>query len=171
MRMRLLATLMFVGFVSATFPVLAQEAAAPAAPAAPGADTNMEILKEKLKADKKLLIAANMGLSEAEGKKFWPLYDAYQKDLMQLNERLGKTVAAYAEAYNQGQGTIKEDTAKKLMHEVLAVEEAEVKHKRSYAEKVGKVLSATKTARCIQMETKIRALIKYELAAQIPLVN
>ena len=166
MRIRLLATLMFAGFVFAAFPVLAQEAGGAAA----GADTNMEILKEKLKADKKLLVAANMNLSEPEGKKFWPLYDAYQKDLMQLNERLGKTIAAYADAYREGQGTLKEDTAKKLMHEVLAIEEAEVKIKRSYAEKVGKVLPATKAARCIQLENKIRAVIKYELAAQIPLV-
>lgn len=163
MKMRLFATLMFAGFVIAAMPVLAQEAAA--------ADTNMEILKEKLKADKKLLVAANMSLSEAEGKKFWPLYDAYQKDLMQVNERLGKTIAAYAEAYNQGQGTIEEGTAKKLLNEVIAVEEDEVKLKRAYAEKVGKVLPATKTARCIQLENKIRAVIKYEIAAQIPLVN
>jgi len=164
MRMRLFATLLFAGFVLAAFPVLAQEAGGAAA------DTNMEILKEKLKADKKLLVAANMNLTDAESKKFWPLYDAYQKDLMQLNERLAKTIAAYAEAYNEGQGTIKDDTAKKLLNEVLAVEEAEVKHKRAYAEKLGKVLPATKTARAIQMENKIRALIKYELAAQIPLV-
>jgi hypothetical protein len=163
MKMRLIAVLMFAGFVIAAMPVLSQEAAA--------ADTNMEILKEKLKADKKLLVAANMSLSEAEGKKFWPLYDAYQKDLMQVNERLGKTIAAYAEAYNQGQGTIEEGTAKKLLNEVIAVEEDEVKLKRAYAEKVGKVLPATKTARCIQLENKIRAVIKYEIAAQIPLVN
>jgi len=167
MKMRSVAALMFAGFVFAAMPVLAQEAGAAHA----GADTNMEILKEKLKADKKLLVAANMSLSEAEGKKFWPLYDAYQKDLMQVNERLGKTIAAYAEAYNKGQGTIEEGTAKKLLQEVLAVEEDEVKLKRSYAEKVGKVLPATKTARCIQLENKIRAVIKYEIAAQIPLVN
>jgi hypothetical protein len=166
MKMRLIAVLMFAGFVFAAMPVSAQEAGGAAA----GADTNMEILKEKLKADKKLLVAANMGLSEPEGKKFWPLYDAYQKDLMQLNERLAKTIAAYAVLPTIRQGTIKEDTAKKLLHEVLAVEEAEVKSKRSYAEKVGKVLSATKTARCIQLENKIRAVIKYEIAAQIPLV-
>ncbi|MGA6826366.1 hypothetical protein ACO9S2_02010 [Nitrospira sp. NS4] len=163
MKMRLFASLMFAGFVFAALPVSAQEAGASAV------DTNMEILKEKLKADKKLLVAANMNLTDAESKNFWPLYDAYQKDLMQLNERIGKTISAYAEAYNQGQGTIKDETAKKLLHEILEVEEAEVKLKHSYAKKLGKVLPATKTARAIQMENKIRALIKYELAAQIPL--
>ena len=134
------------------------------------ADTNMQILLDKVKADKKLLVASNMDLTDAEGKKFWPLYDAYQKDLQQVNERLGKTIATYAEAYNQGKGTISNDTAKKLLHEAISVEEQEVKLKRANAEKVGKVLPATKTARYIQIENKIRAVIKFEIAKQIPLV-
>ncbi len=45
-----------------------------------------------------------------------------------------------------------------------------MKLKRANAEKVGKVLPAAKTARYIQIENKIRALIKFELAKQIPLV-
>jgi hypothetical protein len=67
-------------------------------------------------------------------------------------------------------GTIPNDTAKKLLGEALSVEEQEVKLKRSYAEKLGKVLPATKVARYIQLENKIRSLIRFELAQQIPLV-
>ena len=141
--------------------------AAPAL-AQPVSDTNMEILKEKLKADKKLLIAGNMDLSDAEAKQFWPVYDSYQKDLDAVNKQLGQTVKDYADAFNKG--TIPNDTAKKLLNEALSVEEQETKLKRSYAEKLGKVLPATKVARYIQMETKIRALIRFELAQQIPLV-
>jgi hypothetical protein len=132
--------------------------------------TNMQILMDKVKADKKLLVASNMDLTDAEAKSFWPLYEAYQKDLQQVNERIGKTIATYAEAYNQGKGTISNDTAKKLLHEAISVEEQEVKLKRANAEKVGKVLPAAKTARYIQIENKIRAVIKFELARQIPLV-
>jgi hypothetical protein len=131
-------------------------------------DTNMEILKQKVKADKKLLVASNMDLNEAEGKQFWPLYDSYQKELEQLNQKLGKTITEYAEAFNKG--PVPNDTAKKLMGEVLNVEEQEVKLKRSYAEKVGKILPATKAARYIQIENKIRAIVKVELAQAIPLV-
>jgi hypothetical protein len=36
---------------------------------------------------------------------------------------------------------------------------------------LGKVLPATKVARYLQMENKIRSIIKFELASQIPLVN
>jgi len=131
-------------------------------------DTNMEILKQKMKADKKLLIANNMDLSEAEAKQFWPIYENYQKDLEQVNQKLGKTIMEYAEAFNKG--SIPNDTSKKLLDEALSVEEQEVKLKRSYAEKMEKVLPATKVARYIQMETKIRSVIKVEMAQQIPLV-
>ena len=85
--MRMIASLVFAGFVLFAIPVLAQDAGGAAT------DTNMEILKEKLKADKKLLVAGNMELSDAEAKKFWPLYEAYQKELQQLNDRLGRAIA------------------------------------------------------------------------------
>ena len=134
------------------------------------ADTNMGILMEKIKADKKLLVASNMELTEAEGKAFWPLYESYQKKLHKLNDRLGKTISEYADAYNQGKGTVANDTAKKLIHEAIAVEEEEAKLKHTYADKIGKVLPAAKMARYIQIENKIRAVIKAELAKQIPLV-
>ena len=41
---------------------------------------NMQILLEKVKADKKLLVAANMELTESEAKGFWPVYEGYQKN-------------------------------------------------------------------------------------------
>ena len=136
--------------------------------AEPPSDTNMEILKEKLKADKKLLIASNMDLTDAEAKEFWPMYDDYQKDLEGINKQLVQTIKEYADAFNKG--TISNDTAKKLLNEALTVEEQEVKLKRASAEKLGKVLPATKVARYIQLETKIRSMIKFEMAQQIPLV-
>ena len=132
---------------------------------------NMEILKEKVKADKKLIVATNMNLTDAEAKNFWPLYDGYQKELDQINQRLMTTIKGYADAFNAGKGEISDDTAKKLMTEALAVEESEVKLRQSYAAKLGKALPATKVARYLQIENKIRAIVKFELASQIPLVS
>lgn len=134
------------------------------------ADTKVEILLQKVKADKKLLIATNMDLNDTEGLKFWPLYDTYQKDLEKINQQILRTIEEYAKAFNQGKGAISNETAKKLLNEALSTEEAEVKLKRSYADKIGKVLSATKTARCIQIENKIRAIVKADLSQRLPLV-
>jgi hypothetical protein len=135
------------------------------------AQMNMEILKEKIKADKKLVVAANMNLNDAEAKNFWPLYDGYQKELEQINQRLVTTIKGYADAFNAGKGEISDDQAKKLLGEALGVEESEVKLRHSYAAKLGNVLPATKVARYLQIENKIRAIVKFELAAQIPLVS
>ncbi len=143
-------------------PALAQDAGQTAA------DSNMEILKQKVKADKKLVVAGNMELTDAEAQKFWPLYDAYQKELDTINEHLAQTIRAYADAFNQG--PIENDTAEKLLKEALSAQEAEIKLKRSYADKMSEVLPATKTARYIQIENKIRAALDAELASQIPLI-
>lgn len=131
--------------------------------------STMEILREKITTDKKFLVANNMKLTDAEAKEFWPIYEAYQKDLYQINERLAKVIEDYAKAYNKG--ALLNDTAKKLLDEAIAIELAEVKLKQSYVPKLDKILPATKVARYIQMETKIRAIIRYGLADRIPLVH
>ena len=131
--------------------------------------TNMDILRQKIKADKKVVVAANLKLTDAEGAAFWPVDDAYQKDLQQVNQRLAAVVVAYADAYNKGPVT--NDMAKKLLDDAIAVDDAEGKLKASYVPKILATLPATKAARYIQIENKIRAAIRYELAEGIPLVE
>ncbi|MDP2784449.1 MAG: hypothetical protein Q8O38_07655 [Sulfurimicrobium sp.] len=134
-----------------------------------GATSNMDILREKISADKKLVVANNMNLTDAEAKGFWPVYDAYQKDLQKINERLVKVINDYALAYNKG--AVLNVTAKQLLDEAIAIELAEAKLKQSYVPKLGKALPAAKVARYIQIENKIRAIIRYSLAEGIPLVE
>jgi len=130
--------------------------------------TNMDILMQKIKADKKLVVAANMDLTDAEGKGFWPVYDAYQADLQALNQRIGKLVVQYADLYNKQAMT--DAAAKTLLDEAIAIEQAEASLKQAYVPKLAAVLPMIKVARYIQIENKIRALVKYELADGIPLV-
>ena len=129
---------------------------------------NMQIMRDKIKADKKLVVASNMELTESEAKAFWPVYDQYQKDLGAINERIVKMIKSYADAYNAKSMT--DDGAKKLTDEYVAIEKAEAAMKESYVPKLSKVLPPKKVARYLQIENKIRALVKYELAGEIPLV-
>jgi hypothetical protein len=129
---------------------------------------NMQIMREKVKADKKLVVASNMELTESEAKAFWPVYDQYQKDLGAINERIAKMIKSYADAYNAKSMT--DDGAKKLTDEFVAIEKAEAAMKESYVPKLSKVLPPKKVARYLQVENKIRALVKFDLAGQIPLV-
>lgn len=54
---------------------------------------------------------------------------------------------------------------------MIAVDEAEIKLKRDYTPKLEQVLPGAKVARYLQIENKIRAIVKYELVDNIPLVK
>ncbi len=128
---------------------------------------NMQILMEKLKADKKLLVAENMQLTESEAKAFWPIYESYQKDLEKINQRLGKVINDYAANYQSMSG----DVADKLSSEYIAIEVDRTKLMQAYQPKLKKALPAKKVARYLQLENKIRAVLNFQLAANIPLVK
>jgi len=145
-----------IWFVS---PVVSQDKAA----------ANMQILREKIKADKKLLVAANMELTESEAKGFWPVYEEYQKDLTAINQRIGKLIESYAADYRAN--TLTDEKAQKLIDEMVAIEKADGGLQATYAPKLSKVLPPKKVARYLQIENKIRAALKYELAANIPAVQ
>jgi len=129
--------------------------------------SKMEILREKIKADKKLVVAANMDLTETEAKAFWPIYQEYQTKLTKINERIGKLIVNYAENYK----SMTNDIAKKLMKESMAVEKERVTVKEQFFPKFLKAVPAMKAARYFQIENKIQAVVNYELADGIPLME
>jgi hypothetical protein len=130
---------------------------------------NMQILRDKIKADKKLVVATNMELTETEAKGFWAIYDEYQKDLQKINRRIANLLESYAADF-RGK-SLTDEKAKKLINEAVAIEQAEANLKSTYAPKLSKVLPVKKVARYLQIENKIRAVVKYELATGVPLVQ
>lgn len=128
---------------------------------------NTQILIEKMKADKKLLVAQNLQLTEAESKAFWPVYQKYQSELFLVRARTAKLITDYAAAYD----TMTDGTANRLLDESLKIETLRLRLGKTYLPQFRKVLPAAKAARYYQIENKINALLYYELAAQIPLVK
>jgi hypothetical protein len=129
---------------------------------------NMQILLDKIKADKKLLVATNMELTESEAKGFWPVYEQYQQQLANFNQRIGKLIESYAADYRANSMT--DEGAKKLIADYVAIEKGEAAMKEFFVPKLSQVLPPKKVARYFQIENKIRAALKYELAGGIPLV-
>jgi Spy/CpxP family protein refolding chaperone len=130
---------------------------------------NMQILRDKIKADKKLVVATNMELTESEAQGFWPIYGEYQKDLQKINQRIANLLESYASDFRDK--SLTDEKAKKLINEAVAIEQAEANLKSTYAPKLSKVLPVKKVARYLQIENKIRAVVKYELATGVPLVQ
>lgn len=147
-------TIIFIGLISSA---QAQDKSA----------DNMEIVKEKIRTDKKLLVATNMQLTESEANAFWPVYEAYQAELDKLRDREVMLIEKFAASYE----TMSDDAAKNLLEDSLSIDIDHQKLRQSYLAKFRGVLSDTKVARYYQLESKIDAVMEYELAKRIPLVR
>ena len=143
-------------FMPAALPLTAEEK--------PG---SMEALRDAIQADKKAYISEYLQLTDAEGKEFWPYYNSYQFDLQKINDRLIKLIDDYAKNYKN----LSDPDAVKIVDEYLAIERDQLKLKELYFRTLRKTLPVKKVTRYLQLENKISALIKFELAAKIPLVK
>lgn len=127
---------------------------------------NTELVRQKLRSDKKLLVAENMKLTDAEATAFWPVYDAFQADLGKINDRAVKLIEYYAANHT----TMTDTAATRMTDEYLALERDRAALLQTYRSKFSAVLPALKVARYYQIENKIRAIVNWELAKQIPLM-
>jgi hypothetical protein len=128
---------------------------------------NMDVLREKLRADKKAVVAEVLQLTEGEAKAFWPVYNAYQSDMVTHYDRLLKLLDTYAKSYD----SMTDETATSLLKQYLGLERDHVALLTSYLPRFQKVLPPKKVARLYQVENKARALVNYELARGIPLAK
>jgi hypothetical protein len=128
---------------------------------------NMDIVKEKIRTDKKLFILTNMQLTKTEAKNFMPVYGDYQAKLEKLVDRKGKLIEKFAANYE----TLSDDIAKSLLDNDLTIDSDYQKLRQSYLPKFRGVLPDKKVARFYQLESKIHALVEFELARRIPLVQ
>jgi hypothetical protein len=169
MRRRNVLQLVAVGLVSAVTGFTQISLAQSKAPGGDKPSSNLEMIHEKLKADKKLIVAKYMELTESEAKKFWPVYDEYQSDLQKSNERLMRLLESYATDYKNK--SLTDEKAKKLLDEWIAFEQDEGKRRGAFAPKVLQALSPKKAARYLQIENEYRILLRYEIAGVLPLAQ
>jgi Spy/CpxP family protein refolding chaperone len=129
--------------------------------------TDMQELKNSVAKDRKALVAATLDLKAAEAKKFWPLYDAYQRSVDAANRRRTAAFEGLI-ALNKPMSDL---FARNLANELTATDEAEIKARRTLHNRVLKALPPKKAVRYLQLESKIRAVQAYDIAATFPLIK
>ena len=146
-------------------------AAAPAAPRPAGAGAantaSLEILRDTIRANRKALVDANLTLTDEEAAAFWPLYDRYHQELKAVQGRLVKVIEEYIAAFPD----ISDEKSMALIGEYLSIEEDRAKIRRTYLAEFAKVLPGRKVGRFYQIENKMDAVLRYDLAAGIPVVE
>jgi hypothetical protein len=141
--------------------------AAPARAADETTTASLDVLRDTIRANRKGMVAASLTLTEAEATRFWPLYDEYAADVKAVNDRLAKVIAEYTDNYSK----MTDERAQKLAEDYLAAEEDRAKVRRRYFDQFAAIIHGKKAARFYQIENKMDAVIRYDLAASIPVVE
>jgi len=139
-----------------------------ALPAAAGEsdEANLEILVSTLQANKKAMVAVNLGLDDAEAKAFWPVYDRYEGDLASVSDRLVALIGDYTANFT----SMSDEKAAKIVKDFLALERERADVREKYLKPFSEALPGRKLARFYQIENKIHAVLRYELARDIPVI-
>ena len=138
-------------------------------PAAAGEadEASLEILVATIEANKKALVAVNLELEDAEVKAFWPVYDRYESELSSVNTRFAAVIDEYTKSFR----SMSDEQARQLVKDFLAVERDRAELREKYLEPFSEALPGRKLVRFYQIENKIQAVVRYQLARDIPVIE
>jgi len=138
-------------------------AAAPAVPQ--DVAQSLELNREVVDKQKRMIVAGSLPLSDEEADAFWPLFDEFQKELKKLDGRSDRLIASYTAEY----ATLSDARARAMLDEALAIEEDRAKLKRKWVKRMARALPPRQLVRYFQLENKFQAVVTADLARQIPL--
>lgn len=130
-------------------------------------DADEQVLLKQLQADRRSVYADNLGLTDAESVKFWPVYDEYEAKRQKYEERYVAMVNDFAAKYD----TLTDDQAVKILDERFAIEKKQLELREEYTKKFAKVLPGKKALRYAQIESRITNLLRRNLYSIIPLAR
>ena len=132
-----------------------------------GLASDEQILLKQVNTNKKEVYAANLGLTEEESAKFWPIYDEYEAKQKPLQDRFLANLNSCAEKYD----TLSEDDAAAVLKEKMAIEKEGAALKQKYTAKIAKALPPKKALRYAQLETRVQNLVQRNVYSLIPLAR
>jgi phosphoglycolate phosphatase-like HAD superfamily hydrolase len=129
-------------------------------------DDFIELLRKDVRSQKKQIIAENLGLTDSEAEKFWPVYDRYAAEFTRIYDTKIALLNDYAENYK----TMTGDQAENYIRKRAEVEQSIMQLRLKYVPAFRKVLSGRETALFYQLDWRLGLAIDVELV-QVPLIN
>jgi hypothetical protein len=129
-------------------------------------DDFVDLLRKDIRSQKKQIVAENMGLSDAEAQKFWPVYDQYAAELSKIYDVKLALLKDYADNYSSMTG----EQAENYIRKRAEVEQSIMQLRLKYMPGFRKVLSGRETALFYQLDWRLGLAIDVQLI-QVPLIN
>ncbi|MBL0142875.1 MAG: hypothetical protein IPP91_12425 [Betaproteobacteria bacterium] len=165
--MKAIRTLVLASAIAIAMPASAQSGTSAPMPAGGADAATIQKLRERIRTDPKAVVAQNLNLTEAEAKVFWPAYDKCHEGMDAAQRKINRAILDYV----NGESSMSDAHARQITKDLLAAESDEAGARKSCFKRVSKVLPGKKAARYLQIESKIRALTRFDAAVVVPLVN
>ena len=118
---------------------------------------------------KQAFVEEQLALTPEQLARFRPVYAEHQSALKRFNQRRLDNVVAYSRDYNADK--LDEAVAHKLALEALAIEREEIFELEMTYAKARTVVPAKKAVHYLQIESKLRALVRFKQAASVPVAK
>jgi hypothetical protein len=132
-----------------------------------GLDDQIEAARKLMRTERRLVHATELVMTPAESKAFWPIYNEYMAEVQLVGNRKVALIAEYAENFDN----ITDKFAERALKESFAIDADLLKIKEKYRDRLKRALPIVKVVRFYQVESKLDAVINFQLAAQIPLME
>lgn len=130
-------------------------------------DSDIQVLRSDLRAQKTQIISDNLKLSDPESKAFWPVYRDYETELSKLNDEKVSIIKDYAASYDN----MTDAQVQSLADRSFKLENKRNDLKQKYFKKISKAVSPKTAARFIQLENRLDLLLNLQLADSIPMIQ
>jgi Spy/CpxP family protein refolding chaperone len=133
----------------------------------PTVDEVLKSVREDLQGSRADIMAKNLTLSGAQAAKFWPAFDAYQKEQNVIMDEQLKGIHKYVESAE----TLDDAGALALMQAHLARDTKMNALRQKWLTEFQKVLPTKLAVRAMQIDRRLSLAAQMEVASQIPLVH
>ena len=126
-----------------------------------------EISLRQLDTSQRAVYALNLGLTDAEGTRFWPIYDQYEAEIKRVTDERVELLNDFADRYQ----TLTDADAEAMLARIWRAERDALRTRQKYAVKVQKVLPAVKALRYVQLQARIDNQLLGRFMSLIPLAR
>ena len=165
---RMLCSLLFAGALAA--PLAAQTPVADKTPVkvtTASVDDMLRAMRADLQSSRADIMAKNLTLSAEQAAKFWPAFEAYQKEQNVIIDEHLKAVQAYVAAGD----TLSDAGATAFMDAHLRRDQKMNELRRKYSMEFRKLLPPRLAARAMQIDRRLSMVAQLEISSQIPLIH
>jgi hypothetical protein len=127
----------------------------------------LEVTRSSIQTQRQAIVAAAMGLPDAKGQVFWPMYREYRQEMTKTGDKMISLIENYAAKYD----TLSDAEAETLLKDFISIQKQELDTKSKWMKKFKEVLGGKDLARFYQVENKLDTIVRYEVTQAIPLVK